>query len=110
MSHFYGTVQGNRGEATRCGHKSSGLTTEAAGWHGCIKTHVYYDEETNTDKFEVALVPWQGSGGWSRVVTSGILNANEHRYGDPKQVVRIAMDHIGLVLKSLERYNDTNHS
>lgn len=102
MSRFYGTLQGGRGEATRCGHKTSGLTTNAAGWHGSIKTHVYYDEATDTDRFEVALVPWQGSGGWSRILASGHLSANDP---EPHMVVRECMYAIENVLKSLERYN-----
>lgn len=107
MSQFYGTIRGGRGEATRCGHKTSGLTTNAAGWHGCIRTHVYYDEATGTDRYEVALVPWQGSGGWSRPLASGHLSANDH---DTKAIVRQSLHGIELVLKSLERYNTSIHS
>lgn len=32
MAHFYGTVQGNRGAASRCGSKNSGMTVTANGW------------------------------------------------------------------------------
>jgi len=41
MSHFYGTLQGNRGEATRCGTKKSGIETYAASWKGAIRCHTY---------------------------------------------------------------------
>jgi hypothetical protein len=34
MSHFYGTLKGEAGPATRRGSKNSGLTTEAASWAG----------------------------------------------------------------------------
>jgi len=32
MAHFYGTLIGNRGETTRCGTSSSGLSAKASGW------------------------------------------------------------------------------
>jgi hypothetical protein len=62
MSHFYGTLQGNRGEATRCGHKTSGITVTGASWDGCVQTHLYYDKETNTDMVRVSLGRWRGNG------------------------------------------------
>ncbi|QOP65604.1 hypothetical protein SEA_SUIGENERIS_63 [Mycobacterium phage Suigeneris] len=38
MAHFYGTVQGQRGEASRLGSKNSGLAS-AQGWNvGCKVT------------------------------------------------------------------------
>ena len=64
MSHFYGTLQGSRGEATRC----------AAGWDGAIRVQVYQDHEGN-DRYTVDLVPWQNSGGQSRQLADGILKA-----------------------------------
>ncbi|NDG54318.1 MAG: hypothetical protein EBY39_15055 [Flavobacteriia bacterium] len=32
MSHFYSSIQGGRGKATRCGHKSTGI-------RGMVRTH-----------------------------------------------------------------------
>ena len=32
MAHFYASMQGSRGEATRVGTKSSGLTAHIRGW------------------------------------------------------------------------------
>ena len=60
MSHFYGTLQGPRGEVTRCGSRGSGVVTIAAGWHGAIHVAVY--EQDGVDRFIVSQVPWQGSG------------------------------------------------
>ena len=37
MARFYGELQGGRGEATRLGHASSGLRTEACSWNGAVK-------------------------------------------------------------------------
>ena len=75
MSHFYGTIQGARGEATRTGTKNSGMVTHAAGWGGAIRVDVYQDENGN-DMFRVSLGPWQNSGGRSRTLAIGRLDAN----------------------------------
>ena len=32
MSHFYGDLQGNRGQASRCGTKESGVNAHVRGW------------------------------------------------------------------------------
>ncbi len=37
MAHFRGTLQGGRGEASRLGHKSSGLNATLASWNGAIE-------------------------------------------------------------------------
>jgi hypothetical protein len=57
MAHFYGTLKGNRGEATRMGSRESGVTTYAAGWKGAIRVTVF--QEDGVDKYYVALEPWQ---------------------------------------------------
>jgi len=62
MSHFYGTLQGNRGQATRCGTKESGLIVTAAGWEGAIRVYLQYDEKADRDRYIVDLIPWQGKG------------------------------------------------
>ena len=78
MSHFYGTLEGNRGMATRCGTKSSGMVTYTAGWHGAIRTIIDHRED-GSDVFMVELIPWQSSGGKTRLLAEGVLDANaEH--------------------------------
>lgn len=72
MSRLYGTLQGSRGEATRCGHKT--LTTHAAGWRGAIRVTVGANED-GKDYYTVELVPWKGSGGRSRLIEAGWLDA-----------------------------------
>lgn len=70
MSHFYGTLQGSRGEATRCGTKQSGITTYAASRAGAICVDVY--EENGVDRFVVVQVPWAGNG-IAKPIARGIL-------------------------------------
>ena len=75
MSHFYGTLQGSRGQATRCGTKNSGVSTVAAGWKGAVETFV--TEVDGVDHYEVYLIPWCSSGGQSTLLAKGILDATQ---------------------------------
>lgn len=70
MARFYGTLQGNRGEATRMGHPNGGLTTYAASWSGAIRCHCY--DKDGEDYVRVSHTTWQGSG------------INETIYGGPQ--------------------------
>jgi len=74
MSHFYGVLKGSRGEVTRCGAKSSGLSTTAASWSGAIRTEVYYDKDLDCNMFRVYETTWQGAGK-NRLVAEGKLGA-----------------------------------
>lgn len=71
MSHFYGVLNGQRGEATRCGSKASGLTVTAASWNGAIAVHLYVDDDGN-DCFEVREKAWRGHG-IERVISTGLI-------------------------------------
>jgi hypothetical protein len=62
MSHFYGTLQGGRGQVTHCGTKAGGLVTEAASWDGAVRVALWHDDATDTDMVRVAFVPWRGVG------------------------------------------------
>ena len=62
MSHFYGILVGNRGEATRCGSKESGVRTATASWEGSVRVIAWYDAENDVDMVSVSLASWQGSG------------------------------------------------
>lgn len=71
MSHFYGIVQGGRGEATRTGHKTTGLVATAASWKGAIKTTLFVDD-SGRDCYRVEQMPWNGAGEY-RLLAEGIL-------------------------------------
>ncbi len=47
MSEFYGSIQGNRGMATRCGTASSGIHVSAQSWAGSVVVHLSKDDEGN---------------------------------------------------------------
>ena len=61
MSHFYGKVKGNRGEATRGGSKASGYTAIAASWNGSVITELFVNSD-GVDSARVYLDRWQGAG------------------------------------------------
>jgi hypothetical protein len=62
MAQFYGSVQGQRGQASRLGSKRSGVTTTAASWEGAVTTTVSHDARLGVDVAEVRLTPWRGRG------------------------------------------------
>jgi len=72
MAHFYGTLQGNRGEATRMGTKNSGVDTVAASWRGCIRVYLTHNEETGEDEFRVEQGNWHGHGCYE-IIAEGIV-------------------------------------
>lgn len=59
MSHFYGTVKGNRGEGTRAGSKDSGMETYCASWNGAIRCVAWHDKVTSKDMVRVEKTTWQ---------------------------------------------------
>lgn len=62
MAHFRGTIEGQRGEASRLGSKKSGLTVAACSWQGSVLVTLDHDEATGKDVATVALQPHHGSG------------------------------------------------
>lgn len=42
MAHFYGRLIGNRGEATRCGSKDSGIRVTAESWHSVLMARQFH--------------------------------------------------------------------
>lgn len=74
MAHFYGTIQGARGEASRLGHKSSGLSAYAASWQGAVAIQMY--EENGIDKVSVRLTTHHGAGS-DRVLYEGPVSGKE---------------------------------
>ena len=72
MSHFYSVIQGNRGQATRCGTKDSGVTATAASWTGAIRTDLWYSPEDDVNRYTVVMIPWHGVG-CTRVMATGTV-------------------------------------
>ncbi len=47
MSHFYGSMTGSRGEATRCGTPNSGISGHLRGWDIGCRVDVAVDSDGN---------------------------------------------------------------
>ena len=62
MAHFYGSIDGNRGEASRLGSKHSGFRAVAASYQGSVRAYLSHDEATGRDMVRVELDDWRGSG------------------------------------------------
>ena len=75
MSHFYGTIESETSKTTRIGDKS-GLVTHAAGWSGAVRVELTHNPLTGTDHYEITITPWENSGGKSRYIASGTLDAS----------------------------------
>ena len=61
MGHFYGEIQGNRGEATRMGSKKSGFNAHIRGWNIGVRIYCKYNETTEKD--EIYIYKTGGSNG-----------------------------------------------
>jgi hypothetical protein len=78
MAHFYGTLQGNRGRATRGGTKNSGLTTQCASWEGAIECDAWHSKETGKDMVRVSKVTWHGAGE-DKLLYEGLIGKSEEK-------------------------------
>ena len=47
MASLYGSLQGCRGEATRCGSKSSGVRASVQSWQGSLISYMDLDDNEN---------------------------------------------------------------
>ena len=81
MSHFYGTLQGTRGEATRCGDAKKGYRAIAAGWQGAIRTYLKHEPVSGKDFFYVYLAPWGNTSGDDILLAQGPLDIRTVRDG-----------------------------
>ena len=56
MSHFYSSIQGGRGEATRCGHKTTGIEAMAKNWEGKITVQGTHDHDSGAEGEDIFKV------------------------------------------------------
>jgi hypothetical protein len=73
MSHYYGTLKGCAGRATRRGHKSSGIQTTAACWQGAVSVWLHWNEAKQCNEYSVELGPWHGAGPDRKVIAEGSI-------------------------------------
>lgn len=71
MSALYSSIQGCRGEATRCGSKSSGVRASVQSWQGSLISYMDLDDNGNP---VITLKASEGSSGYgSETIFSGSL-------------------------------------
>jgi len=87
MAHFYGDIQGNRGQATRMGTKQSGFRGHLRGWDVGVKAFLRVNAAGND---EVQVYASSGSNGCRgdvyicTITTNGIEVANSLKGGEDK--------------------------
>ena len=80
MSHFYGEIQGSRGEATRCGTEDSGMYGHIRGWG--VGVSVTMERQDGKD---VAVVrKTGGSNGYSAEVIFYAYEDGTIKYADDR--------------------------
>lgn len=62
MAQYYANIQGNRGEATRMGTKSSGLSGHIRGWDIGAKVTMVWNKETGEDEVHIRLTSGSNNG------------------------------------------------
>lgn len=85
MAHFYGTVQGHRGEASRLGTRRSGLRATASGWN----IGGQLDMEHVADKDRVCLLVRDGSNGPGSMFGCIAMREREEDHHAPIRVVQV---------------------
>lgn len=90
MAQFIGFIRGGRGEASRLGHKTTGLTAEARGWttgaeiriahvDGRDVVHVYRTEGSGGAGRRVLVASWEAG---AEFATYRYLTGRDHTCGE----------------------------
>jgi hypothetical protein len=74
MGHFYGEIQGNRGEATRMGTKDSGFRGHIRGWHVGGSVNCHYN--SSEDRDQVSIYATGGSSGYGSDHLADVIETN----------------------------------
>lgn len=96
MAHFYGSVQGSRGEATRCGTKRSGMSSHVRGWNVGVDARMdKASYPTREDGEDLAIATFTGGsngsytdGPWMQCTESGRLSLS-YTNSRGKRVLRV---------------------
>jgi len=74
MSHFYCGAQGNRGETTRCGSKSSGAVAFANGWDVGAKIIISYSSKLETDVVSIYATGGSNQSSGTRLMSFAVID------------------------------------
>jgi hypothetical protein len=113
MAHFYGEIQGNRGEATRLGTKDSGFRGHIRGWNVGGSVNCNYNESKDKDEVSIYATGGSGYGGSEHLadvieLDSGkriIINSRLDKYLNTEDFVQMKEDISALIFD----YSDDEH-
>lgn len=63
MAHYYSRIKGHRGEATRCGSKSSGITARADSYSVGARIEINWSAELQSDVVTIYATTGSSSNG-----------------------------------------------
>lgn len=84
MSHFYGSMQGGRGRATRCGTKSSGMTAHIRGWDIGVRVEITHENVCGHMCDMIRVYKTDGSNGHGQ----DVLIAEYGKYPNGYPIIR----------------------
>lgn len=70
MAHFYASIQGQRGEATKLGSKSSGIQGHIRGWNIGARIQCFVNSK-GEDMVQVWITPGSNGAGREHMIFSG---------------------------------------
>ena len=79
MAHFRGTVAGGRGDASRLGHKTTGLTTTCNTWDLGIKVSVRFVNGQNI--FKISKTGGSNGASNPELIATVILDEESGKWG-----------------------------
>lgn len=68
MAQFRGTLEGQRGMASRLGSKSTGLVVTCNGWNAGVRVIASHDDATGRDRFTVIRTGGSNNRGQSEII------------------------------------------
>lgn len=78
MSHFYGSMEGNRGTVTRCGTKNSGVRAHIRGWDSGVSAWMAAERESDGESTDYCLIQiTSGSNGRTKGASPLIVTAHQ---------------------------------
>ena len=99
MGHFYGTIQGHRGEGSRLGTQESGLDGHLRGWGLGCRVELHYNKITKGD--EVSIYLTSGSNGGKSSIKLGTF-----READLDKNITVKIKRMNKKTKALKEAND----
>ena len=72
MAQFIGYLQGGKGEASRLGNKTSGLSATVNGWNSGVKVYAFYCDERKRDVIRVEATTGSKQTG-SKVIIGEVM-------------------------------------